>query len=277
MNRLARLSVLAAATLSVIVPITGCKSLQARDQLNKGVRAYKSQRYEEAIEHFQQAVNLDPSLPMTNTYLATAYAQQVVAGADTPENLRSAELAINGYQKVLTEKPKDINSLKGIAAMYMNTNRYDEAKLWQKKVIDADPTDADAAYTVGVIDWTLARKNAVKDLAAAGLQDMSDGNPKAPKPVCQKIVEDNTPLVDEGLQYLNKAVDIRNNYDAAMAYINLLYRRKADLECGNDPARKSDLAQADSWLAKAMGTRKANDEKKAQTGGIVLDTNGNSQ
>jgi hypothetical protein len=150
------------------------------------------------------------------------------------------------------------------------------AKEWQKKILVVDPNDPEAAYTVGVIDWTLARRNAVRELAAAGLQDLGDGNPKAPKPVCQKLVDENTALVNEGMDYLQKAVTIRPSYDDAMAYINLMYRRKADLECGNDEARKADLAQADQWREKTMGTRKANEEKKNQSpGGIVMDSNGN--
>jgi hypothetical protein len=49
-----------------------------------------------------------------------------------------------------------------------------------------------------------------------------------------------------------------------MAYINLAYRRKAELECGNDDARKADLQQAQDWTEKAMGARKANLEKANQ-------------
>jgi tetratricopeptide (TPR) repeat protein len=278
MNRLARLPVLSALTLTLLIPMTGCKSLQARDQLNKGVRAYKNQKFEDAIDHFQQAVNLDPSLPMARLYLATAYAQQVVPGADTPDNMKNAQMAIAGYQEVLEKQPNDVISLKGIASLYMNTNQYDKAKEWQKKVIAADPKDAEASYTIGVIDWTLARRNAVKDLAAGGLVDTSDGNPKAPKAVCQQIVTDNSGIIDEGLQYLMKAVEIRPNYDDAIEYINLMYRRKADLDCGDDTARKADMAQADDYLHKAMGTRKTNEEKKNQgPGGIVMDANGNAK
>src|ERR1700761_1272426 len=96
MNRIARLPVLAAATILMVVSATGCKRLEARDQLNKGVQAYKQAKYEEAIDHFQRAVNLDPTYPMTRLYLATAYAQQVVPGLDSPDNLKNADLAING-------------------------------------------------------------------------------------------------------------------------------------------------------------------------------------
>jgi hypothetical protein len=61
-----------------------------------------------------------------------------------------------------------------------------------------------------------------------------------------------------------------------MAYLNLMYRRKADVDWGNEAARKEDVAQAEQWRTKAMGTRKANEEKKnAGPGGITMDSSGN--
>jgi hypothetical protein len=60
-----------------------------------------------------------------------------------------------------------------------------------------------------------------------------------------------------------------------MAYLNLIYRRKADVDYGDAAAVKDDLAKADDWRTKAMGTRKANEEKKeAGPGGITMDSNG---
>jgi len=83
------LRVLALVSLGLALLATaGCDKLRARDQLNKGVQAYKSAKYEEAIGHFQQAVSLDPSLLNARLYLATAFAQQYIPGADTPDNNR---------------------------------------------------------------------------------------------------------------------------------------------------------------------------------------------
>jgi tetratricopeptide (TPR) repeat protein len=274
MNRIARFPVLAAAAALSLLPLmTGCKKLEARDHLNKGVQAYKSARYEDAIQHFQQAVTLDPTYPSAQLYLATAYAQSVVPDLQTPENLKRAELAIEGFKRVYDRDPKDISSIKGIAALYLNIGKYDDAKAWQLKAIAVDPQDAEAHYTVGYIDWRQAYRNAVTTLATQGLTDSGDGNPKMNKQTCAKMQELNTPLVTEGLQYMQKAVDIRPNYDDAMQYLNLLNRRKADLECGNDAARKADVQAAMDWASKAMGTRKANEEKKnaATPGGVVMD------
>ena len=74
------------------------------------------------------------------------------------------------------------------------------------------------------------------------------------------------------MKYLQKAVNINPNYDDAMSYLNLTYRRKADLECGNDAARKADLAQADEWVQRATGARKANEAAKEKKlgGGVTM-------
>ena len=276
MNGPARFTALAVVLAGMVLSMSGCNRLAARDQLNKGVDAYKSGKYEEAIGHFQKATELDPSLPMAKSYLATALAQNIVPGLDTAENLKTADQAISIFQEVLAKSPDDVNSLKQIAGIYFSIKKLDDAKTWQKKVLAVDAKDPEAAYTVGVIDWTEAHENTLKALVPAGINDDGEGNAKAPKKVMDTIKDENSALVEEGLQYLNQAVANRANYDDAMAYLNLIYRRKADLDFGNDAARKADLAQAEEWRTKAMGTRKANEEKKDKgPGGITMDSSGN--
>ncbi|MFY9852552.1 MAG: tetratricopeptide repeat protein [Terracidiphilus sp.] len=271
----ARITALAIALAGMVLSMSGCDRLAARDQLNKGVDAYKGAHYEEAIEHFQRATQLDPSLPMAKSYLATALAQNVVAGLDTPDNLNTAQQAIDIFNEVLAKDPHDVNSMKQIAGIEFQVKKLDLAKTWQKKVLQEDPKDPEAAYTVGVIDWMLAHQNALAALAPAGLNDDGEGNAKAPKKVMEPLKEQNSALVDEGLQYLNQALANRPNYDDAMAYLNLVYRRKADLDWGNAAAQKDDLAQAEKWRTQAMGVRKANEAKKnAGPGGITMGDNG---
>jgi hypothetical protein len=68
----------------------------------------------------------------------------------------------------------------------------------------------------------------------------------------------------------------RANYDDAMSYMNLVYRRKADVDFGDADAVKADVAAAKDWSSKAMGTRKENEAKKNKgPGGITIDSSGN--
>ena len=272
MKLTARIPVTAAFVATLLCGATGCNQLKSRDQLNKGVQAFKNQKYEEAVDHFQTAINLDPKSEDAKLYLATAYANQVVPNLDTPDNLALAQKAMDAFQAVLAKNPNDLTALKQIASISRNTKKMDDAKLYERKVIAIDPNDAEAYYTIGVVDWMGAYKSAVAILAADGLTDDGNGNPKKSKAACQKLVDANTAPVNEGLEALQKAVGINPTYEEAMTYLNLMERRKADLECGDDNARKADLAAADDWTQKAMGARKANEQKKekANSGGVTM-------
>jgi tetratricopeptide (TPR) repeat protein len=261
-----------AALLLVLAGTVGCTKLKARDQLVKGIQAFKSGKYEEAVDYFQKSVALDPTSAQSQLYLATAYSYEVVPDLTTPENLAIAQKALDGFNKVLAQNPNDLGALRQIASIDRNIHKYEKAKQDELKIISLDPQDADANYTIGDIDWTQSYKNAGDTLGAAGLQDDGEGNVKMSKAVCQKLVVQNTDLVNDALKYLQQAVNINPTYSDAMSILNLAYRRKADLECGDDAARKADLAQADEWVQKSMGARKANEaakEKIAEHGGIT--------
>ena len=177
MKLTARIPVTAALLALLLLSATGCNKLKARDQLTKGVQAFKNARYEEAVDHFQESIRLDPNYEDAKLYLATAYSYQVVPNLDTPENLAIAQKALDGFNAVLTEHPNDLTALKQIASINRNIKKFDIAKEYEKKVIALAPTDPEAYYTVGFVDWTLAYKNAITILAADGLTDAGDGNP----------------------------------------------------------------------------------------------------
>ena len=250
---------------------TGCNKLRARDQLNKGVQAYKNAKFEEAIERFKNAVALDPNLLNARLYLATAYAQQYIPGADTPENNRMAEQAIAEFKKVLDRDPKNINSIKGIAALYFQMKKFDQAKEFHNKAKQLDPNDPETYYSIGVIDWTQSYAPRMEERAKIGLKP---DEPLKDKKVCAMLNDKNSGVVNDGIENLKKALELRQDYDDAMAYMNLLYREKADLECDAPDQRAADFKTADEWVARTMATKKAKAEKAATPGGITLDQPG---
>ena len=270
----ARIPVLVALTI-LLGTATGCDFLKSRDQLTKGIAAFKAgpDHYEEATNYFQNAVKLDPKNPTAKLYLATTYASQVVPNLMTPENLAMAQKALDGFNAVLAANPNDLTALKQVASIDRNIQKFDEAKAAELKVIAAAPNEAEAYYTIGAIDFNLVHyKGTVPILAADGLTDDGQGNKKITKGACAKLKATNSALVDEEMKALQKAIELNPTYDDAMQYLQLTYREKANVDCDNDGARKDDLAQADQWTQKAMGTRKANElekEKKAATGGVT--------
>lgn len=247
-----------------------CNKLQARDQLNKGVQAYKAAKYEEAIDHFQKAVSLDSGLINARLYLATAYAQQYIPGADTEDNNRMAQQAIDQYKAVLERDPKNVNSVKGIAYLYLQMKKFEEAKQYYRKASELDPNDPEAYYSIGVIDWTQSYQPRMEERAKLGLKPEE---PLKDKKVCAMLQQKVKDVIQDGIAMLEKALQLRPDYDDAMAYMNLLYRERADVQCDDPAARAADLKTADEWVDKTMAVKKAKAEKQPSNTGITMDQN----
>src|SRR6202035_112279 len=275
MNKNLNLITLAAIMLA-LVPSLGCNKLRARDQLNKGVESYKNNHYEQAIDHFQQSVQLDPGLINARMYLATAYVSQFIPGVDSPDNVRTAQQAIDEYQKVIDANPardQKVNSAKGIAYLYLNMKKFDDAKKYYRMASDIDPNDAEPYYSVGVIDWTACYQPRMEERAKLGMKPEEHLNPKNKdqKKACAELKVKNMPSIQEGIDSLNKAIQLRPDYDDAIAYLNLMYREKADVECDDLNARQEDLKTADHWVDQTLSTKKAKAEKQPGQQGITMD------
>ena len=277
MNKYLRLLTLAAVALALFTSL-GCDKLKARDQLNKGVKAYKDNHYEQAITHFQNAVNLDPALLNARMYLATAYVSQYIPGVDSPDNLQNAQNAIDEYTKVIDANPsrdQKVNSAKGIAYLYLNEKKWDQAKKYYRMASDLDPNDAEPYYSVGVIDWSQSYQPRMEERAKLGMKpdEHLSGKNKDQKKLCEELKAKNSAVIQEGIDSLDKAIKLREDYDDAMAYMNLMYRERADIECDDEAARAADLKTADQWVDKAMQAKQARAAKAAaaQGGQITLD------
>jgi len=86
-----------------------------------------------------------------------------------------------------------------------------------------------------------------------------------------RIEGEKWPADSEGIDSLNTAIKLRPDYDDAMAYLNLMYRERADVECDDLAARQEDLKTADHWVDETLSTKKAKAEKQPGTQGITLD------
>jgi len=123
---------------------------------------------------------------------------------DAPDNLIMAKQAIDEYQKVLQNDPGNINSLKGIAYIFMNTKQFDDSLAYYKKVVAADPNDAEAYYSVGVVDWTVVFKETTTLKARAGLRVEDDVKAPRNQKLCDDLRTSNQEHIEEGLTMLRK-------------------------------------------------------------------------
>ena len=260
------LLILSVAALAVLGS-TGCQQLKARDNLNKGVQAYKNAKYPEAVAFFQKAVELDPSFKTTHLYLATAYMSQYIPGAESPENVRMADSAYNEFQNVLKLDPKDELATASIASLYFNQKKLEDAKEWNKKLIAINPQNKDAYYTLGVIAWT---QWLVPDREDRNKMNMKpeDPMPLKDKKIREELKAKYRPMLDEAVANMQKALEIDKEYDDAMAYMNLLIRYRADLDDSQEQYNK-DVDEANSWIQKALDTKKMKAQRKPAAGGIT--------
>jgi tetratricopeptide (TPR) repeat protein len=241
MNRHTKWMLALLATLALTA--TSCAKLQARDNLNKGVRAFRDAHYENAVKYFQQAVQLDPDLTTAEIYLGTAYAQQFVPNGRGEENKKNAEMAIKTFEDVLQRDGNNVNAVAGLASIYQNLGQEDTKNLqkahdYYLKYASLDDKNPVPYYAIGSLNWLIV---------------YDKNHPPAE--------DEQGKLIDEGLQNLDKALSLNPDYDDAMTYKNLLYREKARL-AGNEDDRKKLTDMADEWFNKAIETRKKNAEKK---------------
>jgi tetratricopeptide (TPR) repeat protein len=267
-------ALLAVATLAVAFGAVGCARLKARDLLNKGVAAYKDGKFDQSIEDFKQAKDLDPTLTNARLYLATAYATQYIPGAPSDENIRMGEAAVKEFQEVLSADGSNISAIDGIGSILYNMAgtpytraRFEESKTYHMKHIALKPEDPEPYYWIGVIDWTLSYRSNLEMRGKWRLSNpgkmLKDDDPLPPQ-VREDYIKDNGQLIDEGIEKLRRAVELRPDYDDAMAYLNLLLRRKADEAAAADQ-RASLLKEADALVDKAKEIKQKKMETPAKT------------
>lgn len=268
---------LAVAGLALLALLgTGCSKLKARDELNKGTAAFKSAKYPEAIEHFKTAINLEPTYSMARLYLATAYMSQYIPGADSTENQQNAQAANDQFLKVLEQEPTGdsaklaVNSLaslhysesQGAQGLDAKLAKLAEAEKWYTKLVEMDPNNKEAYYSLAVIIWAKWYPKLTEARAKLGMKP-EDPGPIKDKKIKEELKTTYGPMIQDGITKLQKALDIDPQYDDAMAYMNLLIRERADLQDTSDQYKK-DVDTADSWVQKALETKKIKAEKAAQ-------------
>jgi tetratricopeptide (TPR) repeat protein len=264
----------------LILGAAGCNKLKSRDDINHGIAAFRNAKYGDAVELFKQAAALDPENNNARLYLATSYMSQWIPGAESPENLQFASMAKEEFNKVLEKEPNNTTALASLASIAFNqaaplspdkkAEKLDEATKWNKRLIEADPKNKEAYYTIGgPIVW--AKWYPAVMTARAGLRmKPEDPGPIKDKKVKDELKEKYLPMVDEGIANLQKALEIDKEYDDAMAYMNLLIRERADL-LDSPEEYKKQIEIADGWVQKNLDTKKLKASRTPATGGIVQD------
>lgn len=252
----------------------GCKKLESRDKLNKGVQAFKNAQYPEAVERFKEAIELDPTFMPARLYLGTAYVSQYVPGSNAPDNQQMADAAFAQFKLVLDSDPKNVLAISNIATLYLNQKKMSDARQWYERLTQADPNNAVAFYSLGFVAWS--------EWYGPYQQGRIDAKMKQedPGPIKDKKVRDELKakfgeVIEGGKKNLERALQIDPEFDDAMAYMNLLIREGADLT-ENKADYDAQVKIADEWVQKNLEAKKIKAERKdkAAAGGIHAEGEG---
>jgi tetratricopeptide (TPR) repeat protein len=273
-TRLQRAALGAVLTLMVL-GLAGCDRLRSRQEIKRGHEFLKAGQYDAALAAYQEALRLDPNEKKIYKSLGLAYMGRYQPGSKHPKDLEIAQKAIESldtyvqafpqdkkareflvsmylatdryedaikfYQEMLKTDPKDSKAMSSIAQMYFKKGDFDTAVVWLKKRLEVEGNNPEVYYLIGVQAW-----------------DRSYNFPDLAPDTRAKVVE-------EGMQALNKAVEIKPEYFEAISYINLLYREKAKME--TDPAKKKEFTDAaDKYLQQALELRRKAKEAEAAKG-----------
>jgi tetratricopeptide (TPR) repeat protein len=259
-----------AALLVLVIAASGCNKLKARDLLNKGVTAFKNGQSDAAIEDFKEAKEADPDLLNARLYLATAYASLYIPGAPSQENMARGNQAVAEFKEVLEKDPNNLSAIDGIGSILFqmggqpfDPKKFEESKTYHQKHIQLKSEDPEPYYWIGVIDWTLAfRANGEMrmDYNKSNIRKQVKDTDPLPAAVRSEYASKYGQLIDEGITDLQKAISIKPDYDDAMAYLNLLYRRKADMVESKEE-REALLKQADDLVDKVKEIKQKRSEQ----------------
>lgn len=266
-----------ALLLGALVFGTGCQGtlnrLKANYATKQGNEAYKAQDFLKAIEWYRYATYLNADLDIAYYHSALSYLALYRPGSKHPKDIRYSQQAISNLKRYLAVHPDSEDAKNYLLTAYLGAESYDEAaqffeaelkarggdtetasKLmqiigviytkkgdfdtaleWYKKRADLEKDNAEVLYTIGVLCWDKVYKGGM----TLDLQRRNE-------------------LIEMGLDYLNRAAALRQDYMEAISYINLMYREKAKSAqmVGDNESFAKWTEEANKYMKQALELRK---------------------
>jgi tetratricopeptide (TPR) repeat protein len=257
--------------LLTVGALTGCDKIKSKQEIKAGNEFLKASQYQSALAAYEEAMRLDPGEKRLNKHIGLAYMGLYQPGSKHPKDLEYAQKAIDHLKTYIEAYPDDRKAREYLISMYLNAERFDDAiNFYQNDLLKRDPKDSKAMQSLAMlyfkkgdfdngVSWLKKRLEVegnnpeVYYLIGVQAWDRSYNFPDLDPALRAKIV-------DEGLDALNKAVQMKPDYFEAVSYINLLYREKAKME--SDPAKKQEYVDtANKYLQQALEMRKQAQEK----------------
>jgi len=265
-----------AIVLAVLVAASsGCgviNRIRAKNQLNEAARSYREGKFEEAEQHSRQAAELDPNNKTAPMFIARTIHAQYRPGVQNPENIAKAQKAIDAYQKILENNPKDDEAYKAIAYLYGAIKEDAKLRQWISNRAANENTEpekrAEAYVVLASKDWDCSFK--ITELPTNKVTTVDQSNNKATvsykKPKDQKEFEQAQMCVKQGLGEAENAIKFDPNNESAWSYkTNLLLEASKLAEMDGQAEQKAELQkQYQAALQRTTELSAANQKKKEE-------------
>jgi tetratricopeptide (TPR) repeat protein len=269
---------LALPIVAAMVLGPSCDGFKERVFLKKGNELYAAEKYEQAIQQYDELLKINPKSWDGNYLKAVSYLALYHPGSEHPKDKEYAEKGLAAFEQTLeltapspdvrekTEKfylsfldstgdkdkaiaylekqlasrPNDLALINQIATLYQKKGDFAKALEYFEKRANMDPKNKETWYTLGVNCWARSYKGGLA--------------------VSQ---EEREQVVEKGIQAFDKALALDPDYFDALSYINLIYREKAKAlaTVGKNAEAGQAIAKADEYQKRAIDIRKAQQAK----------------
>ena len=249
-----------ALAIALITPLlaAGCNSVRAKSAFKDGNKAYKEEKFKLAIDDYQHALELDPTMAEAMFYLGSAHQNMYRPGHDTPENKAHLDEAVKEYRASIdanngsTEQLRRVksNALAALTAIYAEPpyKDFDQAISFAQQLSKENPDDPKYNFAMA----NLYEKFEKIDKAEETYKHVVELNPKDPKACSALAGFYNKPLWDghskfaEAIETLQKCATIDETDPTGFYKVAVFYWDKAF----RDPDLKDK--QKDEYADKGM-------------------------
>jgi hypothetical protein len=259
----------------LVVASSGCgvvNRIRSKNQLNEAARAYREGKFPEAEQHSREAAALDPDNKTAPMFIARTIHAQYRPGVQTPENIAKAQEAINAYQQILANNPKDDEAYKAIAYLYGAIKEDDKLRQWIAARAASDATEpekrAEAYVVLASKDWDCSFK--ITELPTNKTTTIDQSTNKATvsykKPKDQKEFDQAQLCVKQGLSEAENAIRFDPNSESAWSYkTNLLLEAAKLAEMDGQTEQKAQYQKDyEAALKRTTELSAANQKRKEE-------------
>jgi len=122
--------------------------LRANYHFSKANQYFKDGKFRRAIEEYETTLKYDPNMIQAHRFLGESYKSLYRVGVDTPENIETANKALEAFNKAYEAEPNNKEIIFSLGDMYDKLKNFSEAEKLYLKILDLEPGNMGNYYVV---------------------------------------------------------------------------------------------------------------------------------